>query len=77
MKSCQAHQFVELVLKPSGCVPVGETMTYWADRFWVAVVLPKCPAAATASAANVCPVVWLIEATELSYHTPARAPPVG
>ena len=41
MKSCQAHQFADAVLKPSGWVPVGETITYCAERFRAAVVLPK------------------------------------
>jgi hypothetical protein len=30
------------VLNPSGWVPVGETMKYWALRFELAVRFPKC-----------------------------------
>jgi len=40
-QSCHAHQLAVSVLKPSGCVPVGDAMTYCALRLLAAVVLPK------------------------------------
>src|SRR3954470_2506845 len=70
-QSCQAHQLARKVLKPSGWVPVGDAMTYCALRLLAAVVLPKCPAALTASAASWWPVAWLGAAAALSYQTPA------
>src|SRR3954447_13261019 len=76
-QSCHAHHVAVTVLNPSGWVPDGETMTYCALRLLLALVLPKCPAAVTASAANWWPVAWLGAAMLLSTHTPASAPPVG
>src|SRR3954467_3994819 len=77
VQSCHAHQLLVAVLKPSGGVPVGERMAYCALRLDAAVVLPKCPAALIASWASWSPVAWLGVAAELSYQTPASAPPVG
>ena len=74
-QSCQAQNPV--LGNPSGCVPVGEVITYWALRFEAAVVFPKWSAASLASAAIWVWVALLGAAAEVSSHTPARAPPVG
>src|SRR5689334_17432766 len=76
-QSCQAQKPPLGVLKPSGLVPCGDTITYWALRFEAAVVLPKWAAAATAISPSWCPVADLGEAARVSTQTPARAPPVG
>src|SRR3954452_18380147 len=52
-------------------------MTYCALRLLVAVVLPKWPAAVTASAASWWPDAWLGAAMLLSTPPPPSAPPVG
>src|SRR5438045_3700060 len=71
---CQAQKPV--LGKPSGWAPFGEKTTYCALRLAAAVVLPKWPAAFTASTAIWWPVVFA--STEvLSYQTPASAPPSG
>src|SRR5436305_1500608 len=75
VQSCHAHQLLVVVLKPSGCVPVGERIAYSALRFDAAVVLPKCPAALTASWPSCVCVAWLGAAALLSYQTPASVPP--
>jgi hypothetical protein len=49
LQSCQAQKLPLAVLKPSGWVPFGDTMTYCALRLEAAVVFPKCAAALTAS----------------------------
>src|SRR3954454_14210473 len=77
VQSCHAHQLLVAVLKPSGCVPLGERMAYCALRLEAAVVLPKCPAALIASCASWSPVAWLGAAALLSYQTPASETPVG
>src|SRR5436309_13257588 len=59
VQSCQAHQLLEAVLKPSGCVPVGDRMAYCTLRLAAAVVLPKWPAAFTASWPSCVDVAWL------------------
>src|SRR4051794_30013247 len=76
-QSCQAHQFAVRVLNPSGWVPVGDAMTYCALRLLADVVLPKWPAALTASAASWWPVAWLGDVVDVSSQMPAYAPPVG
>src|SRR5436190_1971772 len=71
-QSCQAQKPV--LGKPSGWAPFGEKMTYCALRLAAAVVLPKWPAAFTASTAIWWPFVFA--STEvLSYQTPASPPP--
>src|SRR6516162_8077571 len=73
--SCHAHQFD--VRKLSGSVPGADKTTYCAYRFDDEVELPKCFAAAIASAA-ICPWVDGDGAAEvLSYQTPAKAFPLG
>ncbi len=52
-------------------------MSYCAYRFDAAVVLPKWPAALMASLAIWLPLAALGSAAELSYQTPAYAPPLG
>ncbi len=76
-QSCHAQKLPPEVLKPSGWVPFGDTMTYWALRLDAAVVLPKCEAAATATTPSWCPLAELGEAEPVSAQTPANAPPVG
>src|SRR4051794_12165691 len=77
VQSCHAHQLLVAVLKPSGCVPVGERIAYCALRLAAAVVLPKWAAALIASWESWSPGAWLGAAVLLSYQTPASAPPVG
>src|SRR5215471_15177054 len=71
-KSCAAW-----VLNPSGWVPCGDRMTYWASRLEPGVVLPKWVAALIASCASWAPVAWGGEGALSSTHTPASAPPCG
>src|SRR5215471_5899679 len=77
LKSCQAQKPPSGVLNPSGVVPVGDMMTYWTKRLDAGVVLPKCAAALTASAAIWCPVAAVGAGAELSYQIPASTPPWG
>ena len=74
-QSCQAQNWPDGVLYPSGWVLCGDTMMYWAVRFEAAVVLPKWAAALTASTPSWWPVAWLGEAVLSSTHTPASTPP--
>src|SRR3954454_13809358 len=76
-QSCHAHHVAVTVLKPSGCVPDGETVTYCAWRLLLAVVLPTWPAPVTASAASWWPDAWLGGPMLSSPHRPASAPPGG
>src|SRR5215470_2803071 len=73
---CQA-QDGDPALKLPGCVPGGDAMTYCAYWLSADVVLPKCPAALTASSPICWPVAWLGAATVLSYQTPASSAPAG
>jgi hypothetical protein len=64
-------------LKPSGLVPVGETITYWVLRLADWVVLPKWLAAVTASAPICSPVACDGAPDDSSTQTPTSAPPIG
>src|SRR6266581_7333223 len=77
VSSCQAQNWPDGVLNPSGCVPVGEMIAYWASRFEAAVRLPEWWAAATASAPSWLPVALDGAGPDSSTHTPASAPPAG
>jgi hypothetical protein len=75
-QSCHAQNWPLDVLNPSGLVPCGDTMTYWALRFAAAVVLPKCVAAAASACwPSWCPVAWVGDAEPVSAQTPASVPP--
>src|SRR6266566_5510606 len=74
---CQAQNATSGVLNPSGWVPCGDRMTYWASRLELGVVLPKWVAALIASCASWSPVAWAGDAALSSTHTPASAPPCG
>src|SRR5947207_14692815 len=74
-QSCQAQK--PALGKLSGCVPCADTTTYWALRFFAALVLPKWDAAVTASIPISCSVAVPGAAVALSTHTPASAPPIG
>src|SRR5713226_4849383 len=54
LSSCQAQN--PLVSQPSGLAPCGEMTMYCASRLAAAVVLPKWPAALTASTPSWWPV---------------------
>src|SRR5579859_5430971 len=77
LSSCQAQNPPPGRLKPSGLVPVGDRITYWAWRLEAAVVLPKCEAAAMASVPSCRPVATPGDAARSSTQTPASAPPAG
>src|SRR5215467_7174652 len=76
-QSCQAQNPTSGVLNPSGWVPCGDRMTYWASLLRPGVVLPKWVAASIASCASWAPVAWGGEGALSSTHTPASAPPCG
>ena len=46
---CQAQYCVP---KPEALLPCAVAITYWTEPFELELVLPKCPAALTASAAS-------------------------
>src|SRR5215831_5497326 len=74
-QSCQAQNAPLGVLNPSGWVPAGEMMSYWASRLAAAVVLPKWAAALTASVPSWKGVAWAGDAALSSTQTPASTPP--
>jgi hypothetical protein len=73
---CQAHHCVP---NPVMLLPVAVLITYWTWAFDAAVVLPKCAAAATASAASCDWVGWDGAALALSNQicVDALKTPVG
>ena len=74
---CQAQNAEDGFRWSSGFVPVGQTITHRAFAFDAELVLPKCAAARSDSAAIWLRVDWLGEATASSSQTPASASPVG
>src|SRR6476646_3417210 len=71
---CHAQYWVP---KPVALLPVAVLITYWTCVFAPAVVLPKCAAALTASAASWLCVGWLGAAAPPSNHVPPRRLPPG
>lgn len=74
---CLAQKDAAGVLKPSGCVPGAERITYTTLRFLAQVVWAKWVAEESASSATWCPVADAGAAVRMSAHTPASAPPSG
>ena len=76
-QSCHAQNWPVGVLYPSGWVPCGDTMMYWASRFEAAVVLPKWAGRVDRLNPELVAGGRLGEAVLSSTHTPASTPPEG